>query len=208
MRFRQIAYTMKRFIFICLALLFIVCMGIARLRTSPWARSHFAIATGHVSATDPDSLRKSKYYNATLSETVDSIYVIKHLREMYVFHNGALQKIYRFSLGDAPVGHKHFQGDEKTPEGLYFIDGKNPYSSCHKNLGISYPNNTDRDYAHRNGKPSGGDIKIHGLPNGQGYIGKAHLLSDWTNGCIGITDEEIDELYANTGTGIPIFIVP
>jgi murein L,D-transpeptidase YafK len=143
-----------------------------------------------------------------LKSEVDSIYVVKHLREMYVYRGGKLLKIYKVSLGDAPVGHKHFQGDEKTPEGLYYINDRNPLSICHKNLGISYPNDADRAYARKHGQPTGGDIKIHGLPNGQGYIGKGHLLDDWTNGCIGVTDEEVDELYGYVRMGSPILIVP
>ena len=161
-----------------------------------------------LTASIPDSLRHPKYYKASLRSTVDSICVVKHLRELYVFHKDTLLKIYRMSLGDAPVGHKHTEGDEKTPEGLYFIDGKNPFSSCHKNLGISYPNAADCAYAKRLGKPTGGDIKIHGLPNGQGYIGAGHLLDDWTNGCIAVTDEEIDELYGHVRVGAPILIMP
>jgi murein L,D-transpeptidase YafK len=151
---------------------------------------------------------KEEYFTKSLTSPVDSIFVVKHLRELYVYRHHKLLKIYKVALGDAPEGHKHCQGDEKTPEGLYYIDGKNPLSSCHKNLGISYPNNADRAYARKLGQPTGGDIKIHGLPNGQGYIGKAHLLHDWTNGCIGITDEEIDELYSHVKMGSPILIVP
>lgn len=141
-------------------------------------------------------------------QAVDSILVVKHERKMYVFEKGKPLKAYRIALGDAPEGHKHFQGDEKTPEGLYYIDGKNPNSMCHKNLGISYPNDADRSYARRRSQPTGGDIKIHGLPNGQGYIGKGHLLDDWTNGCVAVTDEEIDELFAHTRVGIPILLLP
>jgi len=154
------------------------------------------------------SLRQPRYYRAELQSPVDSIYIVKHLRELYIFRQDTLLKIFRIALGDAPVGHKNFQGDEKTPEGLYFIDGKNPLSSCHKNLGISYPNPADRAYAKKHGKPAGGDIKIHGLPNGQGYIGAAHLLDDWTNGCVAVTDQEIDELYQHVQIGVPVLIVP
>lgn len=193
-----------------MTLLCILVAGFAWLRGTPWAHSRLKMYNQPASAGNipPDSVRKRPYYDAALYGRVDSICVVKHLREMYVYRMDTLQKIYRISLGDAPVGHKHFQGDEKTPEGLYHIDGKNPNSSCHKNLGISYPNDADRTYARRYGHPAGGDIKIHGLPNGQGYIGKGHLLSDWTNGCIGITDEEIDELYQYASVGIPIYILP
>ncbi len=148
------------------------------------------------------------HYETQLQQAVDSICVIKHNREMLVFGGDSLLKVYRIALGDAPVGHKRFQGDERTPEGLYRINDRNPQSICHKNLGISYPNARDREYARLAGRPSGGDIKIHGLPNGQGHIDRAHILSDWTNGCVGVTDEEIDELYQHVEIGSPILILP
>lgn len=195
---------MRRFFLVTLLLL-LCAAGIA------WAflRKLPVVASYLPGKTDTShQVLKRVLYDAALTGKVDSIVVIKRIREMYVYRNRSLLKIYRITLGDAPVGHKRFRGDEKTPEGLYHIDGKNPNSICHKNLGISYPNAADRAYAARHGKSPGGDIKIHGLPNGQGYIGKAHLLSDWTNGCVGITDEEIDELYQYTAVGVPVFILP
>ena len=139
---------------------------------------------------------------------VDSIVAQKAKRLLIVYSRKRPIKAYRVALGDAPVGHKHFEGDEKTPEGLYHIDGKNPHSQAHKSLGISYPNAADKAYAARHGQPPGGLVKIHGIWNGQGHIGKAHLLDDWTNGCIAITDEEIDELYDRVKVGIPVLILP
>lgn len=138
----------------------------------------------------------------------DSLVAIKHLRILVGYEKGVAKKAYQFSLGDAPVGHKHFQGDERTPEGLYRINDRNPASICHKNLGISYPNDADRAYARRHGCPPGGDIKIHGLPNGRGYLGAEHLQWAWTNGCIAVTDEEVDELYEREAIGSPILILP
>jgi murein L,D-transpeptidase YafK len=140
--------------------------------------------------------------------SIDSIVVKKDKREMYVFQHHQLLKTYKIALGRQPMGHKQWQGDNRTPEGLYHIYNKNPHSSCHKNLGISYPNNTDRRAANKLGKSPGGDIKIHGLPNGQGYIGSLHTLKDWTYGCIAITDEEIDELFKHVSIGTPINILP
>ena len=139
---------------------------------------------------------------------VDKIVVYKSKRELLAYSNGELIKTYLIALGPAPTGHKEFQGDMKTPEGMYVINGKNPNSSYHKNLGISYPNAEDRANAKRLGKPPGGDIKIHGLPNGSGSIGKLHRLQDWTWGCIAVTDEEIDELYSAVAIGTPIEIKP
>ncbi|MEL7146303.1 MAG: L,D-transpeptidase family protein, partial [Bacteroidota bacterium] len=91
-----------------------------------------------------------------------------------------------------------------TPEGKYYINDRNPNSGYHLNLGISYPNKADRQ---RPGNP-GGHIKIHGIKNGQGWIGKLHRWVDWTDGCIAVTNFEMDELYRTVPNGTPIFINP
>ena len=139
---------------------------------------------------------------------IDSIVVYKSKREMSVYSNGQLLKTYKISLGRQPVGHKEFEGDKKTPEGIYAINDKNPESGYHKNLGISYPDKDDLENARQLGKPAGGDIKIHGLRNGTGFIGKFHRLFDWTLGCIAVTDKEIDELYNAVKIGTRIEIKP
>lgn len=126
---------------------------------------------------------------------IDRLVVFKAKRQMLAFQGEQLMKIYPIALGFNPVGHKQFEGDGKTPEGIYFINDRNPNSAYHKNLGVSYPNEADKAYAESQGKSAGGLIKIHGLRNGSGAIGKLHLLKDWTHGCIAVTDEEIDELY-------------
>lgn len=139
---------------------------------------------------------------------IDRIEVFKSKRRMKVYSEGMLLKTYRISLGKNPVGHKQFEGDCKTPEGIYSIDGRNPNSAFHKNLGISYPNENDLEKAKRLEKPAGGDIKIHGLRNGRGYISKFHRWKDWTAGCIAVTDIEIDELYDAVKIGAEIQIYP
>ncbi len=139
---------------------------------------------------------------------IDSIIVYKAKREMNVYSNGKLLKTYPIALGRQPKGAKEYEGDQKTPEGTYFIHDKNPNSGWHKNLGISYPNQNDMAKAKRLGKPAGGDIKIHGLKNGKGYIGKFHRWQDWTLGCIAVTNAEIDELYAAVSVGCTIEIKP
>ncbi len=146
--------------------------------------------------------------NIKLTQAVDSIVIIKHTRLMSVYNNGILLKTYHVCLGPEPVGKKHFRNDGKTPEGMYHINGKNPKSLYHKCLGISYPNDEDRRYAQSQGKPTGGDIKIHGLPNGKGFMAKEFSLVDWTLGCIALNDEEIDELYAHVALGICVNILP
>ena len=140
---------------------------------------------------------------------IAKLVVRKAEREMDAYDaQGNLLKTYPIALGFSPVGHKQFEGDGKTPEGRYTINDRNPYSSHHKNLGVSYPNAADRDHAAAQGKSPGGDIKIHGLRNGPGLIGAQHLRRDWTHGCIAVTDGEIDELYAHVKPQAEIEILP
>jgi murein L,D-transpeptidase YafK len=148
---------------------------------------------------------ESKLPNAA---QIDNIIVYKSRRQMLVYSNGRLLKTYSVSLGRQPVGAKEFEGDNKTPEGIYFINDKNPNSDYYKNLGVSYPNESDIENAKRFGKSAGGDIKIHGLKNKLGFIGKFHRWFDWTAGCIAVTDNEIDELYSAIKIGTPVEIKP
>ncbi len=142
------------------------------------------------------------------SVSIDKIEVIKHKRILNLISNNQIVKSYRISLGRVPKGRKEYEGDKKTPEGLYLINEKNPNSGYHKNLGISYPNEFDKKNAELIGKNPGGLIKIHGIRNGLGWIGRFHLLFDWTSGCMAMTNKEIDELYENIKIGTPIEIKP
>lgn len=139
---------------------------------------------------------------------IDSIAVHKRAHKMYLFEDGRLVGSYDIALGRDPYGAKRVKGDCKTPEGLYYINGKNPNSDYYKNLGISYPNAEDRYVAKRMGRSPGGDIKIHGMPDGKGYLGSVHTATDWTLGCIAITNEQMDELFYHVEVGTPIKIVP
>ncbi len=143
-----------------------------------------------------------------ISKPVDSIVIIKHSRQLTAYNHKVALKSFHVCLGPKPVGKKHFKDDGKTPEGIYYINGKNPNSHYHKCLGVSYPNDEDRRYAQSQGKPTGGDIKIHGLPNGKGFMAKEFGLVDWTLGCIALTDKEIDELYAHVEVGTCVNILP
>ncbi|GAA4435578.1 hypothetical protein GCM10023188_27620 [Pontibacter saemangeumensis] len=118
----------------------------------------------------------------------------KSERRLEAYAKGELVKNYTIALGKQPEGDKQFQGDNKTPEGFYTINDKNPYSGYHKNLCISYPNASDRREAALLGQPVGSNIRIHGLPNKMPFIGKWHRFIDWTAGCIAVTNDEIDEL--------------
>jgi len=138
----------------------------------------------------------------------DKILVLKSERKLMLLDHGRLLKTYRIALGSEPVGPKTRQGDHRTPEGLYVIDRRNPRSQFHRALHISYPSAQDRARARRLGVSPGGDIFLHGLPNGQGWIGAAHTLHDWTDGCIAVTDEEIEEIWRAVPDGTPIEIRP
>lgn len=137
---------------------------------------------------------------------IDRIVVEKSKRLMHIYSKDDLLKTYHISLGFNPIDDKKFEGDGRTPEGTYLINSKNPESVCFLNLGISYPDENDIAEARNIGKNPGGDIKIHGIKNGYGINGKLHLLKDWTNGCIAITNSEIKELYLNVPIGCTIEI--
>lgn len=140
---------------------------------------------------------------------IDKLIVYKSKREMHAFYQDKLIKIYPISLGQNPIGHKQFEGDMKTPEGIYSINDRNPNSAYHKNLGISYPNAQDVAFAKLHGKSAGGAIKIHGIKNGLGdIIGANHLLKDWTHGCIAVTNREMDELFVAVINNAKIEILP
>ncbi len=142
------------------------------------------------------------------SVTIDKILVEKSKRELHVFSNEELIKTYNISLGFNPLGHKEQEGDGKTPEGIYYIDGKNPNSAYNKNLGISYPNVQDKKHADSLGVSPGGLIKIHGIKNGFGVFGSIIQTRDWTAGCIAVTNDEIEELFNAVAIGTPIEIRP
>ncbi|HWB63023.1 MAG TPA: L,D-transpeptidase family protein [Chitinophagales bacterium] len=147
-------------------------------------------------------------YKLPDNKYIDSIAVHKSAHEMIVFCKGAVLKTYRIHLGSCPVGAKQFLGDRKTPEGLYYINALVPNCLYHKGLSISYPDSMDVARAKKTGKSPGGDIMIHGLPNGKEDVGPDRYQNDWTWGCIAIRNDEIDDIYSHTKVGTPIFITP
>lgn len=138
----------------------------------------------------------------------DRVVVHKAERELLLVAEGKILKRYRIALGGHPRGHKTQEGDRRTPEGVYRIAGRNPRSAYHLSLRISYPNEEDRTQAARRGVSPGGDIMIHGLPNGFGWIGRLHRWADWTAGCIAVTDSEIEEIWRSVPDGTPVEIKP
>jgi murein L,D-transpeptidase YafK len=139
---------------------------------------------------------------------VDRIVVEKSTRTLTLRHGSKIVKTYKVALGGQPVGAKDRQGDHKTPEGVYSVDAKNPNSQFYKALHLSYPSQADRANARRLGMSPGGDVEIHGLGSKWGWIGAKHRLTDWTDGCIALTNEEIDEIYRQIKVGTPVEIKP
>ncbi len=138
----------------------------------------------------------------------DRLVVNKSKRQLLLYRGGNVIASYRVALGHNPEGPKMRKGDGRTPEGTYSISGKNAASAFHKALRVSYPNAADRERARRQGVDPGGDIMIHGLPNGRGFIGAAHRLIDWTDGCIAVTNAEIEEIWALVANGTLVEINP
>lgn len=147
-------------------------------------------------------------FAADASLQADRVVVIKHDRILELYRSGKLIKSYKVALGGNPVGPKTQQGDHKTPEGNYVLDRRNPQSQFYKSIHISYPNARDRDKARANGISPGGDVFVHGLPRGYGWIGSRHRMKDWTDGCVAVTNEEIDEIWRAVPDGTPIEIRP
>ncbi len=140
------------------------------------------------------------------AQRADLVRVDKSDRRLDLLREGAVIRSYTVSLGAAPEGHKGQEGDERTPTGSYIIDWRNPNSIAHLSLHISYPNADDTARAAAQGISPGGNIMIHGLPNGWGFVGGLHRVWDWTNGCIAVTNAEMREIWALVPNGTKIEI--
>lgn len=145
--------------------------------------------------------------SATLNKA-DRIVVIKSKRILMLLKDGDIIKAYRIALGKNPDGRKTQAGDQRTPEGNYIITSRNQHSKYYKALNISYPNESDIQNARRLGVSPGNSIAIHGLPKGLEDINKFHRRLDWTDGCIAVTNQEIDEIWQLVPDGTPIEIRP
>lgn len=159
----------------------------------------YTLAARHASSGTPPEM-------AAPEKQAKEVVVDKSERSLKLLRDGTVLGEYSVSLGGNPLGHKEREGDRRTPEGDYLIDWRNPNSAFHLSLHISYPDAADRARAAAAGESHGGDIMIHGLPNGWGFLGSLHLLLDWTNGCIAVTDDEMREIWSLVPDGTPIRI--
>ena len=139
---------------------------------------------------------------------VSEVLVRKEERRLYLLSGDQVVRSYRIGLGDNPSGHKLYQGDKRTPEGKYVLDWRNSNSDFYKSIHISYPSERDRELASAWGLDPGGSIMIHGLPNNVGDMAFAYTGLDWTDGCIAVTNEEMDEIWQLVSNGTPISIHP
>jgi murein L,D-transpeptidase YafK len=138
----------------------------------------------------------------------DRIIVEKSARTMKLMRGNEILKTYKVALSREPVGAKEREGDHRVPEGPYVIDSKNSQSRFHLAWHISYPNAADRERARALGVRPGGDIEIHGLGSTYGWLGSLHLQSNWTDGCIAVTNSEIEEIWPLVPVGTPLEIRP
>jgi murein L,D-transpeptidase YafK len=138
----------------------------------------------------------------------DRIVILKSARTMTLLSGSKVLKIYKVALGSAPVGPKQIEGDHKTPEGNYVIDAKNAHSQFHLSLHISYPSVADQQLARRRGSRPGGAIMIHGLARPFAYLGPLHRQTDWTDGCVAVTNTEIEEIWKLVPVGTRVEIRP
>ncbi|MGZ8996676.1 MAG: L,D-transpeptidase family protein [Rhodospirillales bacterium] len=141
----------------------------------------------------------------------DRVLVIKSERRLYLLREGHIFATYRVALGGNPVGPKIFEGDGRTPEGVYTLGAKNENSRFHRSIRISYPSPADRQRAWKYGGPPGGDIMIHGQPepgNKSALKRIALARSSWTDGCIAVGNADMDQIWAAVDDGTPIEILP
>ncbi len=138
----------------------------------------------------------------------DFVLVDKSEAKLFLMKDGEILKEYHIAMGASPKGHKQQEGDERTPEGQYILDYKKADSDYHKAIHISYPNEADKMRAEKEGVNAGGSIMIHGQRDGFGWLSFITQWFNWTNGCIAVTNKEMDEIWQAVDTGTPIEIRP
>lgn len=143
-----------------------------------------------------------------LPQKANRVLVLKEKHRLYLMHDETVLAEFPVALGKHPYGAKSEEGDQRTPEGQYVLDWRNPNSEFYRSIHISYPNQADRDRAATRGVKAGGAIMIHALPNGMGNIGARHTATDWTDGCIAVTNEQMDVIWRMVDDNTPIEIRP
>ncbi|HMU90857.1 MAG: L,D-transpeptidase family protein [Pseudomonadales bacterium] len=145
---------------------------------------------------------------AELLPSADLVLVNKSQRKLYLMREGVIYREYRVALGKNPKGHKQREGDDRTPEGFYWLDWRNPDSQYYKAIHVSYPNEKDRTAAKNRKVKPGGMIMIHGMPNFPSKPAKNYQNRDWTEGCIAVSNEAMEEIWHAVEDDTPILIEP
>lgn len=153
-------------------------------------------------------LGNARSHSSTPLPTADTVLVVKHAHTLTLLRGGQTIKQFSVALGRGGLEPKQQAGDDKVPEGTYRIISRNQQSTYYRALRIGYPTPSQAAAARAHGVDPGGDIMIHGIRNGLGWLGPAHRLIDWTQGCIGVTDAEMDQIWAAVPNGTPIEIQP
>jgi murein L,D-transpeptidase YafK len=143
-----------------------------------------------------------------MSAKADRVVVLKTERKLILMQGDDVLRVYRIALGRYPSGPKRREGDARTPEGAYTLDFKLKDSKFYKAIRVSYPNEQDISLARDLGVDPGGKIMIHGLPNQVPAARVGHPMIDWTQGCIAVTNSEMDEIWGMIDPGTPIEIHP
>jgi murein L,D-transpeptidase YafK len=138
----------------------------------------------------------------------DRVVVEKENRKLHLMRDGEAFRSFDIALGVEPVGNKEREGDQKTPEGRYSLDERNPDSDFFLAIHISYPSSSERAVARRNGDDPGGAIMIHGQPNVPTYSTAYYRTQDWTNGCIAVSNSDMIDIWLMTQDDTPIEILP
>jgi len=161
-----------------------------------WVLSAFVLAVpvAHAPATD--------------FPVADKVLVEKGKRKLHLLKGGEAFRTFDIALGIEPIGHKQEEGDNRTPEGRYWLDVRNDRSDYFLSIRISYPNERDRLEAAHRGVPPGGQIMIHGQPNAPSYSAAYYRQSDWTNGCIAVSNSDMIDIWLMTPDRVPIEILP
>lgn len=141
-------------------------------------------------------------------EKADLVRVVKNERRLYLMRDGEVLDSFHVAFGGNPKGHKERQGDQRTPEGRYVLDYKNAGSAYHLSIHVSYPNADDRAHAKKLGFSAGGDIMVHGQPNGKEAFTWITQRFNWTDGCIALSNKNMDKVWAAVDVGTPIVIEP
>jgi murein L,D-transpeptidase YafK len=146
--------------------------------------------------------------SAAIAVTADLVRVNKSEARLYLLKGGTEFASFHVAFGAHPQGPKTRQGDGRTPEGRYVLDARNAHSSFYKSLHVSYPNAEDRRRAERQRVSPGGDIMVHGQPNGWGAYAAITQQTNWTLGCIALSNEDMDIVWDSVPVGTPIQIEP